>query len=131
MLQVECPRNIVLDSYPGPLFQVLSHLVSNSLTHAFDDTSHGVMKISVQVENDKLGILYSDNGSGIEPQVREKAFEPFFTTKLGSGGSGLGLHLTYNFVTQILGGSIKIHRFTAEGFACTIIVPLVAPVKSN
>ena len=46
-----------------------------------------------------------DNGHGIATEHLQRIFEPFFTTKMGQGGSGLGLHITYNMCQQgVLGG---------------------------
>ncbi|MCC6563002.1 MAG: hypothetical protein IT478_16730, partial [Xanthomonadales bacterium] len=58
-----------------------------------------------------------------------RAFEPFFTTRRGSGGSGLGLHVVFNLVTQMLGGRIELH--TAPGAGCEFVLhlPLQAPAR--
>ena len=47
-----------------------------------------------------------DNGNGIPVDIQDRIFDPFFTTKRGKGGSGLGMHLVYNIVTQKLKGNI-------------------------
>ena len=45
--------------------------------------------------------------SELRKQIKEKIFDPFYTTKRGQGGTGLGLHLIYNIITQQLEGSIQ------------------------
>jgi signal transduction histidine kinase len=107
-VEVECPADILVDSYPGALSQTLTNLIMNSLTHAFDDGRVG--RIAIQVTEptvDEIEITYTDNGVGIPKPNLSRIFEPFFTTKRGAGGSGLGLHIVFNLVTQTLGGSIR------------------------
>jgi signal transduction histidine kinase len=130
-MNIVCAQNIILDSYPGALFQILSNLVNNSLIHGFTDNTSGKISIVVSSQNDNVMIDYADNGIGMSEEVQKKAFEPFFTTKRGSGGSGLGLHLVYNFVTQLLGGTIKLMPASEHGFSCQLILPKVAPEQTN
>lgn len=125
-LEIDCPSEIVAETYPGALFQVLSNLIVNAVTHGFD-SPHGVMIIKVRERGDFLVLTFSDDGQGMPAEVVEKAFDPFFTTKRGSGGSGLGLHIVYNFVTQILQGDIKLKSQLGQGTLFTIRFPKVAP----
>lgn len=102
---------IVLHSYPGALAQVIINLVVNSLTHAFPNNRTGHLKLEIfqETEEKRCTVLrYSDDGCGIPLEYQNRIFEPFFTTAGGQGGSGLGLHLVYNLVTQKLGGRITV-----------------------
>ena len=54
----------------------------------------------------------------------KKIFEPFFTTKRGRGGSGLGMHIVYNLVTQSLCGTIECNSKENEGINIIIIIPI-------
>lgn len=130
-LNIECPEGLKIDSFPGALFQVFTNLVNNSVIHGFNQRENGTISISVEKQGDSLSIAYADNGVGMTPEVMRKAFEPFFTTKLGVGGSGLGLHLVYNYITQVLGGKIRINSSVETGFACKIDIPIVAPIKDQ
>ena len=132
LVRVDCPKGIEMDSYPGPLAQVLTNLVLNSLQHAFDPGATGTISISVRpVERNEVVIRFEDDGRGIPPALREKIFEPFFTTRRGSGGSGLGLHLVYNIVTHKLGGSISIEERGGAGAVFIIRLPRVSRESSN
>ena len=56
--------------------------------------------------------------------MRKRIFDPFVTTKRGQGGSGLGMHLVYNLVTQALNGSISIVSEEGQGVEFRIIFPV-------
>ena len=111
-IQFEIPQGIVIHSFPGALEQVLVNLLTNSVVHAFGDIQEdkkGQIKIySKMLDLQNIQIIYEDNGAGIPLEIQNRIFEPFFTTKLGSGGSGLGLYLSYTFVTRVLNGDIKL-----------------------
>ena len=68
--------------------------------------------------------MYTDDGKGIPDELRKRIFDPFVTTKRGQGGSGLGMHLVYNLVTQALNGSITVESKTGEGVKFDIIFPV-------
>ena len=71
-------------------------------------------------------ISFSDEGDGIATENLGRIFDPFFTTKLGQGGSGLGLSISYNIVTSLLGGQIAVESSSA-GTTFTLDLPLQAP----
>lgn len=121
---VDCPDNLLVTSKPGPINQILINLIVNSLIHAFDKSSEGIININVMVLSGQLHIQYKDNGKGVDESVKNKVFDPFITTKRGEGGSGLGLHLVYNLVTQALGGSIQFESATNHGVCFDIIFPV-------
>jgi ligand-binding sensor domain-containing protein/signal transduction histidine kinase len=105
-VRVDIPADISLDTFPGALSQIVFNLVTNSLTHAFTGEENGLMEFSAKVANQTLELRYRDTGSGMSEEVRRRVFEPFFTTKRGQGGSGLGMNVVYNLVTQLMGGTI-------------------------
>jgi PAS domain S-box-containing protein len=131
-LLVDVDPEICMNSFPGPLSQVLMNLVNNAMIHAFEDGTAGeILLSSSAVSQDSLTIRVRDNGSGIEPHVLPHIFNPFFTTKLGTGGSGLGLHIAYSLVTGILGGSINIKSEAAQGTEVCLHLPVTAPAKNE
>ena len=111
----DCPERIELDSYPGALFQILSNLINNAQIHAFSEDQPGHMWVGAQSSGDSLLLRFSDDGRGMPEEVAAHAFDPFFTTKRGSGGSGLGLHVVHNLVTQLLGGEIELRSKPGQG----------------
>ncbi len=119
-----------LDSYPGPLGQVLVNLINNAITHAFTGRAQGRIRISASaLDADWLELNVEDDGCGIAAEHLSRIFDPFFTTRLGQGGSGLGLHITHNLACGILGGSIQVGS-TAAGTRFSLRLPLRAPERT-
>ncbi len=123
-ITVLCPEDIEINSYPGAFSQIITNCVINSLTHAFADVDAGEMEIRVAVEADDLIFEYRDNGCGMSPDAAEKIFRPFFTTRRGSGGTGLGMYIVYNLVTQTLGGRIDCDTGPGHGMTITVRIPM-------
>lgn len=112
----ECPEELEMIGYPGIIYQILSNLVLNCLNHAWDlPEMEGEIKIVVQQMGSSIRLTVSDNGKGMDPTTLSKVFEPFFTTKRGNGGTGLGLHIVFNLVTQKLQGKIYSESETGNG----------------
>jgi len=107
-LNTNIENNLNILGFENALTQVLSSFMSNSIEHAFEQNKGGEIHITGKREEDRFTLVYSDNGSGIEPGVVNRIFEPFVTTKRNEGGVGLGLHIAYNLVTQKLKGKIKL-----------------------
>lgn len=127
-VETEIPENLTLDSYPGPLGQAITNLITNALLHGFDERDHGKVFIRAKLYDEKSVCIYiQDDGRGIAEEVQDKVFTPFFTTKMGRGGTGLGLHIVHNTVTQILGGTINMESTEGLGTLFTIMIPIQAP----
>jgi signal transduction histidine kinase len=120
---------VAMDSYPGPLGQVLVALVNNALLHAFHQRDHGRLTISVPVpEGEQAEIVIGDDGAGIAASHINRIFDPFFTTRMSEGNSGLGLNIVHNIVTTILGGRIRVESTPGVGTTFRITIPLDAPM---
>jgi signal transduction histidine kinase len=96
-------------SLPGIISQVVENLVVNALNHAFDEKQEGVIEIKVeQASNNRVRLSVSDNGKGVDGEIKADIFEPFYTTARGKGNTGLGLYMVYQWVTQVLKGEISL-----------------------
>ncbi|MBS1198617.1 MAG: putative Signal transduction histidine kinase [Proteobacteria bacterium] len=127
---IDCniPDLIEMDSFPGPLGQVLTNLINNALIHAFDGCDHGTVHIEAHLADaEHVQLEVRDDGAGISKANLAHIFEPFFSTKFGQGGSGLGLNISRNLVTGILGGKISVNSEEGHGSRFVILLPLVAP----
>jgi ligand-binding sensor domain-containing protein/signal transduction histidine kinase len=127
-LSLQVAPGIVMDSYPGPLGQVLINFVNNALLHAFDGPG-GQMVLSAAVSGSgRVRIEFRDNGRGIPAEYLSRIFDPFFTTRMGQGGTGLGLSIAYNIVTTLLGGTIRVESGTGNGTVFIVDLPLRAAI---
>ncbi|MEE3719701.1 hybrid sensor histidine kinase/response regulator [Tumidithrix elongata RA019] len=123
-VKIVCDDHIVLDSYPGMISQIVTNLVMNSLIHAYDPNDNGTILFVISQQHERLIFEFSDDGKGIPPEHISKIFDPFFTTKRGQGGSGLGLHIVFNIVTQNLQGTIACESQVGVGTKFVIQFPI-------
>lgn len=131
---VDVDESIVMDSYPGPLGQVIQNLVQNAFRHGFPSGSAGTVTIAAHRAGDEVTLTVRDDGNGIPEGARERIWDPFFTTARSSGGTGLGLHLSQQLVGNILGGRLElVHSAPGEGTCMRLTMPCAAPehVKSE
>jgi signal transduction histidine kinase len=127
-LVIDVPDGIVMDSYPGPLGQVITNLFLNAVNHAFPEDQPGTISIVARTSGaDQVHLVFRDNGAGMPDDVQRRAFDPFFTTRRGEGGTGLGLHIVYNLITRRLGGRIVLSSMPGVGTTFRINLPLTAP----
>ncbi len=133
-LTLEIPPDILLDSFPGPFGQVLSNLIENAMVHGFGerreghDGQEGQMHLSARrLGAEQVELRFQDDGKGISSAHAARIFEPFFTTKFGQGGSGLGLSVSHNIATQLLGGSLTLDSKVEAGTCFVLCLPLRAP----
>ncbi|WP_409998914.1 MULTISPECIES: ATP-binding protein [unclassified Bradyrhizobium] len=126
-LAVDVPEGLFIDGYPGFYGQILTNLFLNAVNHAFVDGRAGTISITARPRGaDDIEIIFADNGAGMTPDVQRQAFDPFFTTRRNEGGTGLGLHIVYNLVTQQLGGRMMLESREGQGTTFRIIMPRVA-----
>ena len=131
-IETDIPAGLVMDSYPGPLGQVISNLVNNAMLHGFGERKGGQMRLSARLLSEsRVELRFQDDGVGISPNHAARIFEPFFTTKFGQGGSGLGLSISHNIVTSLLGGSLSLDPKPGPGTCFVMVLPLQAPTAKN
>jgi signal transduction histidine kinase len=124
MLAVDVPRGISMHSYPGSYGQVLTNLFLNAVVHAYPDGRGGTLSVAAQaVGRNDVEITVADDGVGMTEEVRTRAFDPFFTTRRNHGGTGLGLHVIFNIVTQSLGGQLAMDSAPGRGTTFRITIP--------
>ena len=130
-LALDLPPGVTMESYPGPLGQVLINFISNALLHAFDAPGGRMLLAASTPEPGRVLIVFSDDGSGIPQDHLARIFDPFFTTRMGQGGSGLGLNIAWNIVTSLLGGTLRVDSTAGQGTRFTLDIPLRLPLQAN
>lgn len=125
LVELEYREDIELNSSPGMIAQIITNLMTNALMHAFHDMDKGLIVIRLSQLEERVRIEFEDNGHGIREDNLKQIFEPFFTTRRHSGGSGLGLHIIYNMVSQTLHGSISCDSEEGRGTRFVITIPNV------
>ncbi|MDX1420226.1 MAG: ATP-binding protein, partial [Rubricoccaceae bacterium] len=113
--------------------QDIGRVLVNLLNNAFDAVYERAMrqdgpyvpavKVSTRRENGQAEVRVEDNGTGIPVEVREKIFEPFFTTKPTGEGTGLGLSMSYDIVTQGHKGTLVVENGAREGVTFVVALP--------
>jgi signal transduction histidine kinase len=131
-LTLDIPADILLDSLPGPFGQILNNLVENAMVHGFGERRGGEMRLSAKLLNkaEQVELRFQDDGGGISSAHAARIFEPFFTTKFGQGGSGLGLSVSHNIASSLLGGSLTLDSKVTPGSCFVLRLPLRAPQQA-
>ncbi|MEW6195006.1 MAG: ATP-binding protein [Bacteroidota bacterium] len=107
---------------PQQLEQVLINLINNACQSLTDKDQKVCVNIDYRPETEKIIIEVKDGGSGINEENLKYIFDPFFTTKRNSGGTGLGLYISYNIIKSH-GGDLMLKSEKGKGTLCTIILP--------
>ncbi|MDA3852532.1 MAG: HAMP domain-containing sensor histidine kinase, partial [Spirochaetaceae bacterium] len=123
-LKLDIPDNIVGETYPGALSQIITNLILNSIKHAFPQRKEGIISISGYYKKGRMFLEISDDGIGMNKAIAEKAFEPFFTTKKDIDGTGLGLSIVENMIKQKLKGKINLESTPQRGSHFYIDFPI-------
>jgi signal transduction histidine kinase len=126
-IEIDIPSGIIMDNHPGPIEQILTNFILNSLLHGFDEGQPGSIRIEARAQNGQLYFVYEDSGHGMNEESAKHAFDPFFTTKFGQGGSGLGLYIVYNLVTTVLMGRLTLSTGPGAGTRFDLNCPLDTP----
>ncbi|PTT83939.1 hypothetical protein DBR42_15540, partial [Pelomonas sp. HMWF004] len=131
-IETQLQPGLIMNSYPGALGQVLTNLLMNALVHGFDGAAQGQVRVRcAPLTATEVELSVSDDGKGMDESVRRRIFDPFFTTKLGTGGSGLGMHIVHSIVTNVLGGQIEVRSTPGQGTQMLMRLPLNAPQRAG
>ena len=125
-LSLDITPHLRVETCPGIIAQLLTNLISNSQRHAFGDgVDNKQNAVNVECKRVETGIQLSvkDNGRGIPKDLQRKVFEPFFTTAREQGGTGLGLNILYNLVTQKLRGDVSLSSDVNKGTCISVLIP--------
>lgn len=113
-INIDCDEYLVWNSYPGILAQIITNLVINSVVHGFSGGGGGKIDFEIKRIDSRLRFIYRDSGKGMGKDVLQHIFDPFFTTNKQTG-TGLGMHIIYNLITQKLDGTIEVKSEVGKG----------------
>ena len=124
-VHIDGNKELEIKSFPGTYAQILTNLIQNSIFHGFSNSIvDAKIVIHFEVIDEFILLTYEDNGEGMDEEIKDVAFEPFTTTKRNAGGTGLGLNILYNLVSQKLGGTINLTSKKNSGVHYKIKLPL-------
>jgi len=117
------------DIVPQELGRVLVNLLGNAFDAVYSKNKASeapydpVVRVQTSRTGDGLEIRIADNGPGIPQEIQARIFEPFFTTKPTGSGTGLGLSLSYDIVTEGHGGTLAVESAPGQGATFIITLP--------
>src|SRR5205823_14524233 len=117
----------IMYRYPGVYGQVRTNFCLDSVIQALPVGRTGLVRVEAREVREDLDIFVSDDGIGLSVEIQRRALDPFFTTRRNEGGTGLGLHIIFNLVTQQLGGRLTFESKLGWGTRFRITIPRVAP----
>jgi signal transduction histidine kinase len=131
-----------VECYAGQLNQVFMNILSNAIDALEEQntkrTAQEIQAAPSQITirtsaiNDQwVEIAIADNGSGIPEQIQQRIFEPFFTTKSIGKGTGMGMSISYQIVTEKHGGTLKCFSTIEKGTEFVIQIPIQQPVRDQ
>jgi two-component system NtrC family sensor kinase len=126
-----------VETVPSDLGRVLLNLCNNAFyaVQQRQRTGEAGYVPTVRVRTRQVGphveVQVQDNGTGIREEVQAKIFQPFFTTKPAGEGTGLGLSLSYDIVTQGHGGTLTVASESGQGSTFTISLPVLVEVPKG
>ena len=125
-------ENLRIDSLQNKLLECFISMFNNSkyILKTLDESKRYIF-ITIQKINNNIIIKFKDTAGGISSDIIDKIYEPYFTTKHQSQGTGLGLHMTYDMIVNVLEGDItannvefKYNHKNFKGVKFTINLPI-------
>ena len=88
-----------------------------------DNPNHIIIRTSV-IDSQSVEIAIADNGNGIPEQIQDQIFDPFFTTKPVGKGTGIGMSISYQIITEKHDGQLKYSSKLGQGTEFVIQIPI-------
>jgi signal transduction histidine kinase len=128
-LHLDVPDDAHLVLAAGELEQVVTNLIVNACTHGYGEASPETsgerpVRVEVTVSETHLVLGVQDHGAGMPTEVAHRVFEPFFTTRRGQGGTGLGMHIVHQLITERFAGEVQLDTGVGRGTRWTLRLPL-------
>lgn len=99
------------------------HAIESKLKQT-DQHGRGTITISTRQQDDWVEIRFSDTGTGIPEDIRNRIFDPFFTTKTVGKGTGQGLAIAHDVASRKHGGMLSVESVVGEGSTFILRLPI-------
>ena len=120
----------LVNCYAGQLNQVFVNILVNAIDAIEESASSDRQPcISIQtqvIDNNYVEIAIADNGSGIPEAIQQQIFNPFFTTKPVGKGTGMGMAISYQIITEKHKGRLTCVSSLGKGTEFIILIPVNA-----
>jgi len=124
-----------VECYPGQLNQVLMNILVNAIDaleevnnqRTYEEISANPSQITIRtsiIETQWIEIAIADNGPGMPEQVKNRIFDPFFTTKPVGKGTGMGMAISYQIITEKHNGKLNCFSIPGQGTEFKIQIPV-------
>jgi signal transduction histidine kinase len=125
----------LVECYPSQLNQVIMNILANAID-ALEEVSQNRTYQEIQanpnqikirtspINSDWIEIAIADNGPGIPEAIQSRIFDPFFTTKPVGKGTGMGMSISYQIVTEKHQGKLKCFSSPSEGTEFILEIPI-------
>ena len=128
-----------VECYPGQLNQVLMNILANAIDaleeantkRTYSDIERNPSQITIRtsvIQSQWVEIAIADNGPGMPEAVKHRIFDPFFTTKPIGKGTGMGMSISYQIITEKHGGKLKCSSCLGQGSEFIIQIPIRQPI---
>ncbi|QOY55378.1 hypothetical protein HUE87_03835 [Candidatus Sulfurimonas marisnigri] len=129
-------EELIIYGHANEFKQVIINMVNNSkdaILHCQenDKDKAGKIEISIKKMNDEIIITIKDNGGGIPLDIIDKIYEPYFTTKHKSKGTGLGLNMSHQIITDHMNGTIVVYNLEHNKEDAGTIFIITLPINKN
>lgn len=130
----------LVECYAGQLNQVFMNIISNAIdaleenhTKLTKRTNNRITISTSTLNNEWVLISIADNGTGIPKDIQQQIFNPFFTTKPVGKGTGMGMSISYQIITEKHGGKLECYSNPGEGTEFVIQIPIKQkiPIAGN
>ncbi|MEL6490876.1 MAG: PAS domain-containing protein [Cyanobacteria bacterium J06634_6] len=118
----------MVDCYPSQLNQVLMNILANAI-EALEKQPDPEIAIATEVKQDFVNIHIKDNGPGIPQALQPQILDPFFTTKPIGKGTGMGMSISYQIITEKHGGQLVFASEVGKGTEFCITIPIHQPTE--
>jgi signal transduction histidine kinase len=120
-----------VECYAGKMNQVFMNVLGNAIDALEESMDDGMIQVQPTIRiktqvigSDTIEIRITDNGPGIPHEIQHRLFDPFFTTKPAGKGTGLGMSISHQIITEKHGGSLRCISSLSRGAEFIIEIPI-------